>query len=70
MRYLAIEIFKTISILHCPFLKEIFKTKLYPRVQPNDIIVKSHNTATYGDKSLAVMGPRIWNSDRENVKYE
>ena len=46
MRNLATEIFKAINNLNPPFLKEIFKTKVNPRIRPNDIIVKTHNTAT------------------------
>ena len=57
MRILAIEIFKIINNLNFTFLKNIFRTKLNPRVQPNDIVVKTHNTATYGDKSLTVLDP-------------
>ena len=49
MRNLAIEIFKTTSNINLPFLKEILKTKVNPRVRSNDIILKTHNTATYGD---------------------
>ena len=57
LRNLAIEIFKTIHNLDSPFLKETLKVN--PRVRPNDIIVKVHNRATYGDKSRPVLGPKI-----------
>ena len=70
MRNLAIEIFKTINNFNPPFLKEIFQIKVNPRVRPNDIIVKAHNTATYGDKSLTVLSPKIWNSLPENVNLK
>ena len=59
LRNLAIEIFKTIHNLDSSFLKEMFKTKVNPRVRPNDIIVKVHNRATYGYKSRPVLGPKI-----------
>ena len=65
---LVIQIFKTVKNLSLPFLKEIFKTKVNSRVRPNDIIVKTQNTATYGDKSLTVLGPKIWNVFPEKVK--
>ena len=68
LRNLAIEIFKTIHNLDSPFLKEMFKTKVNPRVRPNDIIVKVHNRATYGDKSRPVLGPKIQNSLPEKIK--
>ena len=62
MRNLATEIFKTFSNLIPQFLKEIFKTKVNSRVKPNDLIVKTRNTTTYGDQSLTVLGPKVWNS--------
>ena len=68
LRNLAIEIFKTIHNLDSSFLKEMFKTKVNPRVRPNDIIVKVHNRATYGDKSRPVLGPKISNSLPEKIK--
>ena len=40
MRNLAIEIFRAINNLNPLLLREIFKTKLNPRVQPNDIILR------------------------------
>ena len=67
---LTIEMLKTINNLNTPFLKEIFKTKVNPRVRTNDIIVKTHNTATYGDKSLTVLVPKIWKSLQKNIKSE
>ena len=57
MRNVAFEIFKVINNLNFPFLKNIFRTKVNPRVQPNDNVVNTHNTATYGDKSLTVLDP-------------
>ena len=62
MRNLAFEIFKTINNLNPPFLKEIFKIKVNLRIRSHNIIVKIDNTGTYGDKSLTVLGPKIWNS--------
>ena len=36
----------------------------------NNIVVKSHNSATYGDKSLMTLGPKIWNALPEKFKSE
>ena len=60
MRVIAIEIFKTMNNLNPPFKKEIFVKKPNPKVRPNDIIVKSHFAATYGDRSLNTLGPKLW----------
>ena len=44
---LATEIFKNVNNLNPDF---IFTSKKYARVRPLDLLVRSHNTATYGDK--------------------
>ena len=50
LRNLATEIFKTVN--NPSFMKNIFTSKENARVRPNSIVVKNHNSATYGDKSL------------------
>ena len=52
LRVLAIEIFETVNNLNPNYMKDIFTPKLHPKVRPNDILVKHHNTITYGTKSL------------------
>ena len=59
LRNLALEIFKTINDLNPSFTKSIFLAKLNTGVRPNDILVKTHKSATFGDKSLARLGPII-----------
>ena len=51
-------------------MKVIFTPKLYPKVRPNDILAKHHNTITYGTKSLKTLGPKIWNQLPEDIKSE
>ena len=34
------------------------------------VVVKSHNSATYGDKSLMTLGPKMWNALPEKIKSE
>ena len=70
MRNLTIEMFKTNNNLNPPFLKEIFKREVNPRVRPNDIMIKTHNIAAYGEKSSIVLCPKTWNSLPENTKFE
>ena len=60
LRVLAIEIFKTVNNLNPNYMKDIFTPKPHPKVRPNDILVKHHNTITYGTKSLKTLGPKIW----------
>ena len=51
-------------------MESIFSTKLNARVRPNDILVKTRKSATFGDKSLARLGPKIWNALPQNIKAE
>ena len=67
---LALEMFKTINDLNPSFMKSIFSAKLNARVRPNDILVKARKSATFGDKSLATLGPKIWNALPQNIKAE
>ena len=63
LKKLATEIFKTDNNLNPSFMKNIFTSKENARVRPN-------NSATYGDKSLMTLGPKIWNALPENIKSE
>ena len=47
-------------------MKSIFSAKLNARVRPNDILVKARKSATFGDKSLATLGPKTQNTKAEN----
>ena len=49
-------------------MKNIFTLKENARFRPNNIVVKSHNSATYGDKSLMTVGPKIWNALPEKIE--
>ena len=70
LRNLATEIFKTVNTLNPSFMKNIVTSKENARVRPNNIVVKSHNSATYGDKSLMTLDPKIWNALPERIKSE
>ena len=62
LRNLALEIFKTINDVNPSFMKSIFSAKLNARVRPNDVLVNTPKSATFGDKSLATLGPKIQNA--------
>ena len=70
LRNVATEIFKTVNKLNPSFMKNIFTWKENARVRPNNIVVKSHNSATYGDKSLMTLRPKIWNALPQKIKSE
>ena len=57
MRILATEIFKTINSLNPFFMKDIYISKVNPKVRPNNHIVKRHNATKYGTKRLTTLGP-------------
>ena len=62
MKILATEIFKTIYNLNPSLMKDIFTSKINPKVRTNNLIFKGKNTIKYGTKSLIALGPQIWNT--------
>ena len=38
----------------------IFTPETNVKIRPRDIIVRYHNNATYRDKSLTALGPKLW----------
>ena len=68
LRTLATESFKTINNINPSYMKHIFTSKPNAKTQPHDIIVRHHNTATYGDKSLTALRPKIWKKLPTNIK--
>ena len=70
IKQLAIEIFKTLNNLNPEFMKIIFTIKQNARVRPHNLLVRSHKAATYVDKSLKILGPKIWNVLSTEIKRE
>ena len=70
LRNLALEISKAINDLNPSFMKSKLSAKLNARIRPNDILVKTRKPATFGDKILATLGPKIWNALPQNIKAE
>ena len=72
MRYLAIEIYKTINNLNPSFMKHIFKIREINRPIRNqyklNLLIQNHNQVSFGEKSLRILGPRIWNSLPFHIK--
>ena len=57
----------TVTMKH---MKNIFTSKQDARVLPHDLLVRSHKTVTYGDKSLKILGPKTWNALPTEIKHE
>ena len=51
------------------FTKQL-NAKLNARVRSNDTLVKARKSATFGDKSLAKRGTKIWNALKQSIKAE
>ena len=51
-------------------MKNLLTTKTDARVRLNDILVKSHKTTNYGETSLLVFHPKIWDRLSQNIKTE
>ena len=51
-------------------MKSIFLAKQIARVRPNDILAETCKSATFGDKSLETLGPKMWNALPQNIKAE
>ena len=62
LRYLSLEIFKTIHDLNPPFMKEIFTLNTSRDASRNLLMVKCQQTKRYGTDTLRSLGPKIWNS--------
>ena len=60
-RTFALEIFKTFKNINPNFMKEIIYISPHNIHRRHDIIVQSQKTTKYGDKSLRVMSPHLWN---------
>ena len=64
LRTLANEIFKRINNINPSYTKNILTPETKAKIRPHDIIVRHHNTATYGDKILTALGPKILNKHK------
>ena len=68
LRFLAIEIFKTIKNLNPSFMKEIFTLNTTRDVSRNKLLVKTQITKKYGTNTLRSLGPKIWNNLPTEIK--
>ena len=68
LRTLATEIFKTFIDINPNYMKEIFYLSSHETHKKYDLVVHSRNTKKYGNHSLRVLGPHIWNSLPEEKK--
>ena len=72
LRYLCIEIYKTINNINPSFIKQIFELKKRNRTVRNqyklNLNIPKVTQVSYGEKSLRYYGPKIWNSLPFHIK--
>ena len=51
-------------------MKNIFTSKQNARARPHNLLVRSHKVATCGNKSLKILGPKMWNALPTKIKRE
>ena len=65
LRFLCVEIYKTINNLNPSFMKQIFELRETNRnVRQKyrlNLNIPNYNQVTFGKKSLRIFGPKIWN---------
>ena len=71
LRTLALEIFKNINKINLDYMKNVFTPKTDAKERE---IMMSWSFLTklpiIGDKSLTVLGPKIWNQLPQNINSE
>jgi len=68
LKFLTIEIFKTINNLNPSFMKEIFTLNTRGDFTRNKLVVKTQRTKKYGTNTLRSLGPQIWNNLPNDLK--
>ena len=64
IKSICTEMYKTTNNLNPGYMKNIFKNRpsTHPSRQPLDLYIAKSNQYTYGENSLRILGPTIWNS--------
>ena len=70
--FYAVEIYKTIINLNPSFMKQIFELRetnrnICEKYRLN-LNIPNYNRVTFGEKSLRIFGPKIWNNLPYHIK--
>ena len=70
MRYLCVEIYKTLNDLNPGYMKDIFQVQqsAYSTRRPYNIKVPRVNQTTFGTRSIRYEGAKIWNHLQNSLK--
>ena len=58
-RILALKVLRSINNMDPDYIQNLFGKNTGSKRRPNDLIIAFHNTATFGDKRIKVLGPHI-----------
>ena len=70
LRILAIEVYKTLNNLNPPYMKELFEKNGAKSNYPLNLKMQSHKFVTYGENSVRVLAPQVWNALPEHFKLQ
>ena len=70
MRYLCLEIYKTLNNLSPNYMKDIFQVQqsAYSSRRPHNILVPRVNQTKFGTRSIRCAGARIWNHLPDSIQ--
>ena len=70
LRSVALEVFRTINDLNPSYLRNLFVKNSDSKRHYKNLKIPSRNTVTFGDKSIRILGPHVWNQLPERLKSE
>ena len=70
LRVLALEVFRSVNKLNPVYMQSLFEKNVNSKRYKDDLKVPIQNSVTFGDKSVRVLGPHIWNMLPGELKRE
>ena len=70
LRVLALEVFRSVNKLNPVYMQSLFEKNVNSKRYKDDLKVPIRNSVTFGDKSVGVFGPHIWNMLPAELKRE
>ena len=70
LRILALRVFRSLNNMNPDYIQNLFDKNTRSKRRSNDLTIPFHNTATFGDKFIKVVGAHIWNMLPNGLKSE
>ena len=70
LRLLALEVFRSVNTLNPVYMQSLFEKNVNSKRYKDDLKVPIRNSVTFGDKSVRVLEPHIWNMLPAELKRE